>query len=65
MVELERTATYIQEHLKIQKRAITEWFANFEFQLANEPKITLLHYDRIYKDNCYVERYLPIEKSKK
>ena len=62
IVETERSATCIQEHLEIRKRAITEWFAESEYQLANAPEITLFHYDRINKDNSYVELWLPIER---
>ncbi|MGN0405546.1 MAG: helix-turn-helix domain-containing protein [Bariatricus sp.] len=62
IVETERSATCIQEHLEIRKRAITEWFTGSEYQLADAPEITLFHYDRINKENSYIELWLPIEK---
>ena len=61
IVETERSATCMQEHLEIRKRAIAEWFAESEYQLANAPEITLFHYNRTNKDNSYVELWLPIE----
>lgn len=62
IVETERSATCIQEHLEIRKRVITEWFTESEYQLENAPEITLFHYDKINKDNSYVELWLPIER---
>ena len=62
IVETERSANCIQQHLDIRKRAIAEWFAESEYQLTNSPEITLFHYDRVNKDNSYVELWLPIEK---
>ncbi len=64
IVETERSAKCIQEHLEIRKCAITEWFTESEYQLANAPEITLFHYDRVNKDNSYVELWLPIEERK-
>lgn len=61
VVETERSATCIGLHLEMRKRAIAEWFVESEYQLANAPEISVFHYDRINKDNSYVELWLPIE----
>ncbi len=63
IVETEHSATCIQGHLEIRKRAVTEWFTGSDYQLANAPEITLYHYDRLNKDNSYIELWLPIELS--
>lgn len=61
VVQTERSAFCMDEHLEIRKRAVTEWFADAEYQLANAPEITVFHYDRENKDNCFVELWMPVE----
>ena len=62
IVETERSAKCIQSHLEIRKQAVTEWFTGTEYQLTNAPEITIFHYDRVNKDNSFVEIWLPITK---
>ncbi len=62
VVETTHSATSIREHLDTRKQAVAEWFRESEYQLANSPEVTVFHYDRVNKDNSFVELWLPIEK---
>lgn len=64
IVETKRSVLCIQEHLEVRKRAVTEWFANSKYRLSNAPEITFFHYDRVNKENSFVELWLPIEKNR-
>ena len=62
IVETERSALCIQDHLDIRKQVVAEWFKDSEWQFRNAPEITVFNYDRVNKDNSYIELWLPIER---
>lgn len=61
VAETPRSALCISEHLDIRRQILTECFDSAKYQLAESPEITVFHYDRINKDNSYIELWLPIE----
>ncbi len=64
VIKTGQSAMCIPEHLEVRKQAVAEWFTGSEYQLSNFPEITIFHYDRVNKDNSFVELWLPIEKLK-
>lgn len=62
VVETERSAFSIQNHLDLRQQVVKEWFIKKEYQLSNAPEISVFRYDRKNKDNSYVELWLPIKK---
>lgn len=61
VVQTERSAFSINEHLDVRKRAVSEWFPGAGWQLSEAPEITVFHSDPANSNNSYTELWLPIE----
>lgn len=62
VVETERSAFAMDEHLKMRKQMVPEWIGSSEYQLSDAPEIAVFHFDSNNKNGSYVELWLPIEK---
>lgn len=63
IVETERNALSILEHLDLRKKVISEYFTASDYYLADSPEITVFHAFEDDKDSSYIELWLPIEKT--
>ncbi|MBO5798360.1 MAG: GyrI-like domain-containing protein, partial [Clostridia bacterium] len=60
IVETERSAFSINEHLDVRKCAVSEWFPGAAYELSEAPEITVFHSDPTNSQNSYTELWLPI-----
>lgn len=60
IVETEKSALCIQNHLEVRRQAVTDWIGGSKYELTDAPEITVFRYDLANKNNSYIELWLPI-----
>ncbi len=61
VVESERSAKCMQEHLDLRKQVVCDLLTNHKYHMVDKPEITVYHYDQCNTNNSYIELWLPIQ----
>ncbi|MBR6549377.1 MAG: AraC family transcriptional regulator [Clostridia bacterium] len=64
VVESERSAKCMQEHLDLRKQVVCDLLTDHKYHMVDKPEITVYHYDSNNTNDSYIELWLPIENNK-